>query len=194
MKRSFVGVLACMTVVGLSVTAGAQAEAPVQPDYKVVTGSSGDLVSDDAFDLQSVVSGSSLTYKRQGTLGGINLGWDTKHGDYVTIKRQAGSGPVKYGEPVAIRVRRGNDGNYIRYSRRDLGINLDWSSSPVYEWRIKGGQDGQPVKAGAVIAIVSTVEKDSLVYCYRKNGAWLKWSKDCSRAERELAKRGAPSL
>ena len=74
MKRSIVGVLACMTVVGLSVTAGAQAEAPVQADYKVVTGSSGDLVSDDAFDLQSVVSGSSLTYKRQGTLGGINLG------------------------------------------------------------------------------------------------------------------------
>lgn len=82
MKRSFVGVLACMTVVGLSLTAGAQAEAPVQPDYRVVTGSSGDLVSDDAFDLQSAVSGSSLTYKRQGSLGGINLGWDTKHGDY----------------------------------------------------------------------------------------------------------------
>jgi hypothetical protein len=181
---------------GLAVSLSAVAgdEAPVQADYKVVLSKGSELASGASFDLQNVVSGSSLTYKRQGSFGGINLGWDTKHGDYVSVVREAGAGSVKYGEPVALRVRRGGDGNYLRYSKRDYGINLNWSSTPVYEWRVKGGQDGQPVKAGDVIALVSTVEKDSVVYCYRKNGAWLKWSKDCSTAERELAKRNAPSL
>ncbi len=191
MKRMTAAVLGAVVMVA-SATAMAGGEPTVETGFKVVTGGT-NLVSDAAFDLQNTVSGSSLTYKRQGSFGGINLGWNGTHGNYVTVKRQNGGGNVLYGEPVALKVRVGSDGNWLKYEHRDQGINLNWNKSPQYEWIIKGGTDGQPVKAGDTIAIVSTKENDSVIYCYRANGAWLKWSKDCSRAERELAKRNAPS-
>ena len=167
----------------------AQGNPTVEKGYKV----SAALQSDQAFDLTNIVSGSSLTYKSQGSFGGINLGWTGSHGNYVTVKRQAGAGPVKYGEPVALKVEGGGHGDFLKYEHRDHGINLSWTKNPEYEWRIMGGTDGQPVGAGDQIAIVNNKENDSMIFCYRVNGAWLKWSKDCSRAEREAAKRGAPS-
>ncbi len=64
---------------------------------------------------------------------GINLIWSPDFEPRnITFQRQSGSGPLKYGELLAIHVA---GGGYLRYGSQNYGINLVWSSTPVYEWR-----------------------------------------------------------
>jgi hypothetical protein len=81
---------------------------------------------------------------------GINLVWAKRkqQRDYgapanFTLSRASGaSDPIKYGEVVALREQ---TGGYIYYKQRKYGINLDFSSRPVYEWEVRGGASGTPV-------------------------------------------------
>jgi len=41
----------------------------------------------------------------------------------------------------------------LEYKSREFGVNLDWSSKPVYEWQLLGGPFGQPVNTRARLAI-----------------------------------------
>jgi hypothetical protein len=120
-----------------------------------------------------------LSYKKQGTFGGINLGFTDDaepataakvvHWEFVNRNRTA----VKYDEPVAIRCRDG----YLRYGHRDVGINLHWSDSPVTEWRLLGGRPGTPVKTGEKFSIFNmhTKEGEPLIYFKREIGGNIGW-------------------
>jgi hypothetical protein len=63
----------------------------------------------------------------------------------------AGSGPVTYGEVLAIG--NGNQPSFVKYQERTFGINLGYSDEPHYEWRILGGTPGRPVSCGDLVAI-----------------------------------------
>lgn len=107
---------------------------------------------------------------------GINLVWGYRPASAnIRFERQSGSGPLKYGEPVAIEV---GGGGYLKHQSRLFGIDLVWSSTPVYQWRIFG----QGKKIGDV---VSTADKVGLyntsyytgymVYQTRDYGINLDW-------------------
>ncbi len=107
----------------------------------------------------------------------INLVWgDPDKSDNIRFERaNGGTGPIKFGEPIAINIRQGK---YLVYKGGRWGINLGWSDSPKAEWRITGGKDGDPVTVGAEVGLFNEVEKDVLMYEARDWGINLKWFKD----------------
>jgi hypothetical protein len=111
-------------------------------------------------------------------LGGINLVWDlsTDLGNFTieSYGTRAGS-PIKYGDVVAISIQ-GISQPYLRYEKREIGINLNWSDDPIYEWIVAGGPEGEVVKTKTKVALLNTVEKDFLIYAPRGGNAInLRW-------------------
>jgi len=111
---------------------------------------------------------------------GINLGWtdDASAATAVRVSRwfftrPDTTHPIRYGNTVAI----GNGGSpsYIRYANRSFGINLEWSSTPRYEWKLLGGKKGQVVRSGDRLAIYNTVTKQPLISFDRTVGADIGW-------------------
>jgi hypothetical protein len=109
---------------------------------------------------------------------GIDLGWVGHSGGYFQFMRWAASGvrdhrrgPVAGDEDVAIyntMARR-----YLKYYRRgDTEAELDWSSTPVYEWQI---QD-QSASGGRVhFALFNSRAKKYLIYEVKNYGINLGW-------------------
>lgn len=111
---------------------------------------------------------------------GINLGWtddvSTATANRVSrwfFTRNDTTHPIRYGNTVAL----GNGGSpsYIRYAERTFGINLEWSSTPRYEWKLLGGKKGQIVRSGDRISIYNTVTKQPLIYFDRTVGGDIGW-------------------
>ena len=119
-------------------------------------------------------------YEKQGSLGGINLGWtdDCKPSTAEKSQRwriahdgQSGQ-PVQYGQPVAIAW----DDHYLRHGHRDIGINLKWSDKPVFEWRILGGQVGAPVERSIKVALWNDTADEPMIQVDRDGpGADVGW-------------------
>ena len=101
---------------------------------------------------------------------GINLGWVARNGPgNWTFSRQntADTQPVREGELVALR---NATGGFVYYGSRRWGINLNWSSSPRYEWKAS--------KSGSLFALRNEVTRDFLVYGTRPIGVNLCWLQD----------------
>lgn len=120
-----------------------------------------------------------LAYKHQGTFGGINLGF-TDDAEPSTAKTVVHWGflnhertPVRYDEPVAIACK----DSFVRYGARTVGINLDWSDSPVFEWRLLGGRPGTVVKTSESLCIFNTRSENGepLIYFKREIGGNIGW-------------------
>lgn len=119
---------------------------------------------------------------------GINLGW-TDHGDSATAAKvtrwivrpaDGSTGPIRYGEEVALGY--GTEPSFYRYASRTVGINLENVKAPYFEWRIIGGEVGQPVRAGNMVAIFNTrveregIRGDFFVRHYRTAGGNIGWT------------------
>ena len=140
---------------------------------------SGPLESGSKTTILDIVGKQHLRYQ-SGRPYGINLGWNVAQPNPANITFVTSEGgAIRYGQDVAIKV---EGGRFLVNKSRDSGINLDWSTTPVYEFRLEGG-DGV-VQRGQTVRILntSTVAKpdhDSVVYCQREYGVNLAWSKDC---------------
>jgi hypothetical protein len=123
---------------------------------------------------------------------GINLVWARRGPTPVKdIRFMRASGtldPVIHGEALALFV---EGGKFLKYSEREYGINLVWSDTPVYEWKVEagapGGHDnsgdpGTRVNTRKPIGLVNTKIGQHVVYCEREYGINLRWAKDCKRA------------
>ena len=131
------------------------------------------------YDFFNVTTSECLVYgERFGN--NINLRWgDPGKSDNIRFQRKSGSkDPVKFEEPLAIHIRKGK---FLVYERGRWGINLGWSETPKFEWKILGGKAGEIVSAGKVVGLYSLVEKDSLMYESRDWGINLKWFKDAGK-------------
>jgi len=140
-------------------------------------------------------------YEKQGTARGINLGWTDNASAKTAIKRalwvfvpkiknrnDRGSvlrnKPIKYGETIAIAwVKPGKSAawnskiNFIKLNKRNVGINLDWSDRPAYEWTILGGKPGTEVRRGVDKVVIYNIrKKQPLVYYPRKVGGQIGWA------------------
>lgn len=75
------------------------------------------------------------------------------------------------GEQVAFGI--GGGEAFLRYASQSTGINLKWSSAPVFEWRIFGGDIGKPIAENSVVALVNdkvSPAPDFLIYFERPPG------------------------
>jgi len=112
---------------------------------------------------------------------GINLGWtdDDDPGTATRVSRwfiarpTGSAGPVRYGESIALGY--GKDPSFIRYEDRTVGINLNWSNSPVFEWKLLGGPAGRAVRSGDWLAIYNKRAGDCLIYFDRTLGGDIGW-------------------
>ncbi len=142
-----------------------------------------------SYNLKNKALRKFLQYENQNW--GINLGWtddaSPETGKRVArwfFTRRTGSGPVTYGETIALA--NGHGESFLHYAERDRGINLNWSREPVFEWRLLGGKPGQPVERGRYLAIYNL--KAALFFCYfdRNLGGDIGWS-DSSRWEEQAS-------
>lgn len=121
---------------------------------------------------------------------GINLVWTNIHSDSefsFHLKSKARE-PLQSGQTVAIRVRNyKGEGGYLRFKRREYGINLVWSNEPVYEWEVRGDDTRQPIRLSEKIGLFNrNVEfVDYMVYYPREYGVNLKWWHDVPERERD---------
>jgi hypothetical protein len=112
---------------------------------------------------------------------GINLGWtdnaspETARGvsRWFLARKTADQTPLRYGELLAL----GNGGSpsFLRYANRTVGINLDWSNTPVFEWKILGGPIGRRVSSGQWVAIYNKKAGDCLIHFDRTVGGDIGW-------------------
>src|SRR5215212_8745244 len=131
------------------------------------------------YDFFNVTDSECLVYgERFGN--NINLKWgDPGKSDNIRFQRASGStDPIKFEEPFAIHVRKGQ---FLVYEKGRWGINLGWSEKPKFEWKILGGKAGEIVSVGKVVGLYSLVEKDSIMYEPRDWGINLKWFKDAGK-------------
>ena len=137
------------------------------------------------YNLKGLKNRKFFQYEKQGAGRGINLGW-TNNATALTAKtkgkwffhRPGGDkSPLVYGEPIAIAWYRGRSkSNYIRYASRTIGINLDWSKRPVFEWTIFGGKLGEPVRVGQDRVILYNKKHcRPMIYFNRTAGGDIGW-------------------
>lgn len=132
-----------------------------------------------AYDLFSITKSECLIHgRRHGT--NISLQWgDPARSHHIRFQRASGSEePIEFEEPIAINVRHGG---FLVHKMGRWGINLGWSRTPSFEWRVLGGRPGAPVEVGKAIGLFSIVEHDSLVYDARDSGIDLNWFKDSGK-------------
>ena len=117
---------------------------------------------------------------------GINLVWAPRGPGPVKavrlIRAKGTLDPIAYGEPLALYV---EGGKFLKYAEREYGINLVWSDTPVFEWKIDGGMPARLVNSRRDIGLVNTKIGQHVVYCEREYGINLRWAKDCSRAPKQ---------
>jgi hypothetical protein len=131
------------------------------------------------FWLKNKVPRKFLQHEKQSF--GINLGWTDdaepstgqKVARWFVARKDDADGHIRYGDWVALG--NGRSPSFIRYAERDVGINLDWSDFPVFEWKLLGGPIGTDAKTGEYLAIYNAKAKEPLVYFDRTAGGDIGW-------------------
>jgi len=110
--------------------------------------------------------------------------WNDKVSSVIVRRRVTGNPPASlkfnYKQKVALYM---PGHGYVRYQKRDKGINLSWSPTAVYEWEVQDYEKSTtgPVKTNQKFSLYNHVEKDFLVYAERDNGINLRWKKDSNK-------------
>jgi hypothetical protein len=120
-----------------------------------------------------------LQYEEQ--TWGINLGWtdDAEPATATRVRRwfcaraSGDTKPVRYGETIALGY--GIKPSFIHRTHRDVGIDLDWSETPVFEWKLLGGKIGQEVATGQWLAVYNTKGRECLLHYNRALGGDIGW-------------------
>lgn len=90
---------------------------------------------------------------------GVNLDWDEDGPSLWRVEGQAGT-QIMWGESVALKVW---GGGWLTYGDDNVGVELELSDTPIFEWYIVNGQPGEPM-TGADFALWN-----------RRSGSYLKW-------------------
>ena len=112
---------------------------------------------------------------------GINLGWtdDASPATALRVSRwfftspSDDPSPIRYGQSMALGY--GTSPSYIHYAERTFGVNLDWSATPRFEWKLLGGTIGQEVRSGDWLALFNQTAGDCLIYFDRTVGGDIGW-------------------
>lgn len=140
-----------------------------------------------SYSLRNQVNNSYVRYGSR--TFGVDLVWGSSSAQWTLMPRAPPNvrdhrrRPLEPGEPVAIydSAKRA----YLAYGSQTWGINLTWSSTPRYEWKIDADAG-----SGAT-SLYNTVARDHVVYGQRPFGINLRWLKDLRR---DLAQNAPGSL
>ncbi|HEV7425582.1 MAG TPA: hypothetical protein VGQ46_04390 [Thermoanaerobaculia bacterium] len=119
-----------------------------------------------------------LTYVK--TTAGISLGYESSKDHKIHFRVMDGKErPILSGEKVAFGIGGGNA--FLRYAHRTVGINLDWSGNPIFEWLIysSSANKGEPIPTGSPVAMINEKvqpDADFLVYMDRPGVAHVGWT------------------
>jgi len=149
--------------------------------WKVLGPATGNVLPGTRYQLKGRTIRKFLQYEKQGTFGGINLGW-TDDAEPETARRvthwmftRSGGDrrPLVYGERLAIAWK----DDYIYYGERTVGINLKWSDTPKFEWQILGGKPGTVVRTSDWVCLFNTKSEggEPLIYFDRTVGGDIGW-------------------
>ena len=144
-------------------------------DQWELLGTPGEVMPGAGYTLRNRINDRSVRYGEREY--GINLVWDRAAdlANVTLVRSGADDDPVRFGEPLAVRVR---GGGYLRYQEREYGINLVWSDGPVYEWMVGGRYLAGPVRLRQRFRIVNLEHGDYLAYGVRDFGINLRWWSD----------------
>lgn len=131
------------------------------------------------YNLKGLQIGRFLQHEEQRF--GINLGWTddaspqtaAKVARWFFSRAASDDGAIRYGETIALA--NGGDPSFIRYAERSVGINLDWSKTAVFEWKVLGGTPGAPVQTGQRVALFNEKANECLIYFDRTAGGDIGW-------------------
>jgi hypothetical protein len=138
--------------------------------------SNGPVISGANISLKNLYYQKFIKYGEQQF--GVNLRFiHLDPGDNIQISVQGGGPDIFYGDQVAIYIK---GDSFLHYRNRSWGVNLGWSDTPVYQWRITGGISGIPVRPNTPFGLFNERENDYLVGCWRPYGVNLAWSRDAS--------------
>lgn len=130
------------------------------------------------YSLKCVANNQYLSWGKQNV--GINLVFMSKETDkkihFVLPDHQERE--ILTGEAVALGI--GGGESFLRYAKRTVGINLEWSSNPSYEWRLfdSSGEKGKSIATGSLVAIGNAnvePEADFMIHLERP-GADVGWT------------------
>ena len=132
--------------------------------------------NNQGYHLFCTTNGNFLTYEKVPV--GVNLGFKSS-GDNKTHFRLPDSQEreILSGESIALGI--GGKPSFLRYKSRSVGINLDWSETPVFEWRIIGPELNKPIRENMPVAIINDKvqpDPDFLIYFKRVVGADVGWT------------------
>jgi hypothetical protein len=151
-----------------------------------------------SYNIKGKVLSKYLQYERQGAGRGINLGWTDNDSKQTATARAKWhfvrtfdqttprAKPMRYGEKFALAWDFGSLGwgsknkPFVKYASRTVGINLNWSKEPSYEWTILGGEPGTEVERGDWVVIYNLNHEQPLMYFNRTLGGNIGWP-DSSR-------------
>ena len=172
-------------VLALSATSACAGEAAKHPSDWKILGTGAEVKPSTPYTLRNITDNNSLRHGER--TWGINLVWDKStslnnvrfepkvaYAPKGTVVRDH-RGVLKHGDTIAIHVK---GGGYLRHEQRSVGINLGWSTKPVYEFIIVGGPKGTPVKMGQPFGLFNVKAKDFVIYAERPAGVSLRWWKD----------------
>jgi hypothetical protein len=110
--------------------------------------------NNQGYHLFCITNGKYLTWEKVPL--GVNLGFKAA-GDNKTHFRlpDEREREILSGESVAFGI--GGKPAFLHYAERTVGINLEWSERPIYEWRIfsPNGELGQPIPENTPIALLN---------------------------------------
>jgi hypothetical protein len=140
-----------------------------------------------AYELYNQKNGSQIGYEKR--TFGVDLGWVGHSGGHFMFMRWAPvrvrdhrPGPIAENENVAIFNTKTN--RYLMYYKRgDAEAELEWSSTPVYEWQVRD-QKGTSV---ASFALFNDRVDKYLVYQFKNYGINLGWLNDTPPAPQSFS-------
>ena len=109
--------------------------------------------NNQGYNLFCITNGECLTYGKNPL--GVNLKFaacDNKTHFRLPDEQER---EILSGESVAFGI--GGEPAFLYYEERDAGINLDWSKTPKYEWRIFGADSerGKPILENTQVAFMN---------------------------------------
>jgi len=143
------------------------------------------IVGGDRFRLVNNIIDRALVYGSRKY--GINLVWgaiSNPGSDAYFVTEGSGEEVVRYGDNVALAITENPTRParpFLKYKSRDYGINLDWTTAKVYEWKVSGAGragKGSPVRYGDKFLLFnarSSSKGGFLYYNERKYGINLSW-------------------
>ena len=149
------------------------------PRHTLLPKSSFEASTSRNYNLKNVRTRKFLQWEHQ--TFGINLGWTdnanpqtaTRVSRWFLTRSTTDQTPLRYGERLGLGY--GTSPSFLRYSKRTWGINLAWSNTPIFEWKLLGGPIGDPVSSQQWLAIYNQKAGDCLIHFDRTVGGDIGW-------------------